>query len=179
MKLMVQWLDDHQTLIAGALGFLGIIITLFVNASLERRQHGRETAARSDALRLALAEELRLFEDVLKDRLHMIAEAERDESGGLLIPLTHATDVFESSIGSLGLLRSDQVAAVLRAYLYVRQMPEKLSLLGRVHDPRGEQLLVHVGTKHFRAIKTLHENIRKEVSVAIRALTTPRRRRFW
>ena len=179
MKLTVQWLDDHQTLIAGALGFVGVIITLLVNASLERRQRGREREARSDALRRALAEELRLFEEVLKERLDMIAEAERDASGGLLIPLTHTTDIFENSIDSLGLLRSDQVAAVLRASLYVRQMPEKLSLLGRIQDPRGDRSFVHVGSEHYRAIKAIHQHIRKEVSAARRALTTPGRRRFW
>jgi len=175
---MVQWLDDHQTLIVGALGFIGVIITLIVNAFLERRQRGRERAARSDALRLALSEELRLFEDVIKDRLDMIAEAERGLSGGLLVPLTHTTDIFESSIGDLGLLRSDQVAAVLRAYS-ISANAGKVSLLGRVHDPRGEPPLVHVGSEHFRAMKVVHEQIRKEVSAARRALTTPRRRRFW
>jgi len=179
IKLTVQWLDNHQTLIAGALGFVGVIITLIVNSALDRRQRGRERAARSDALRRALAEELRLFEDVLKDRLDMIAEAERDSSGGLLVPLTHTTDIFDNSVDSLGLLRSDQVAAVLRAYLYVRQMPEKLSLFSRTHDPRGERPLVHVGSEHFRALKAIHENIRKEVSAARRALMTPRGRRFW
>ena len=179
MKLAVQWVDDYQTLITVALGFVGVIVTLLVNASLERRQWGRERAARSDALRLALAEELRLFEDVLKERHDMIAQAERDTTSGLLIPLFHTTDIFENSIDSLGLLRSDQIAAVLRAYLSVRQMPEKLSRLGRTHDQRDEQSFVHVGSEHYRAIKAIHEHPRKEVSAARRALKTPGRRRFW
>jgi hypothetical protein len=78
-------LREYQTLIVGALGFTGVIITLLANAALTRRQHARQVDHERSALKAALGAELSIIRDAYMDRIKTISEAPATQ--GMLMPL--------------------------------------------------------------------------------------------
>lgn len=82
------------------------------------------------------------------------------------------TDVYERSIDRIGLLSIGQISVVLRAYILVRQMPERLRLLAREHGTEEERDrgFAHIGSEYFEAVWHMHENSLNDIDVAISAL---------
>jgi hypothetical protein len=164
---------QFQTLIVGGLGFLGVMVTLFTNAALARRQHTRQIRHEANALRIALRAELEMLREAFRDRIATIAEAQPDRSHGVLIPLGTMTDVYERSIDRIGLLSIGQINAVLRAYILVRQMPERLELLARKHATEEERArgFAHASGDYFEAVWHMHENYLNHIDLALSVLT--------
>jgi hypothetical protein len=129
--------------------------TIATNAWLARRQHDRQIRHDASALRVALRAELGILREAFRDRIVTIAEAQPDRSRGVLIPLDTMTDVYVRSIDRIGLL-----SAVLRAYILVRQMPERLRLIAREHstEEERERGFALIGGDYFEAIRQMHEN---------------------
>ena len=71
----------------------------------------------------------------------------------------------------IGLLAESEVAAVMRAYLLIRQMPERLELIRELgtKDERYERF-VRVGGKLFATAKQMHENYLEDIDAAISVL---------
>jgi hypothetical protein len=65
-------LREYQTLIVGAVGFAGVIATLFTNAWLSRKEHTRQVDHERTALKAALSAELSIIRDAYRDRIEMI-----------------------------------------------------------------------------------------------------------
>src|ERR1700737_2761468 len=133
-------LKEYQTLIVGALGFTGVILTLITNARLIRRQHTRQVDHERTALKAALSTELSIIRDTFVDRIKMIAEA--PETQGMLVPLDTMTAVYREVIAKLGLLSRGQVNLVMRAYILVRQMPDRLRFF---QAPEGDHTANEIG----------------------------------
>jgi hypothetical protein len=64
---LYQLLRDFQAGIAGILGFLGVILTLWINARLARAARLNAIEHERTSVRVAFAEELKLIEKSLKD----------------------------------------------------------------------------------------------------------------
>ena len=71
---MIDLLDRFQTLVVGALGFIGIIVTIATSAWLTRRQYSRQIKHEGDMLRVALRAELEIIRDAFVDRINTIAD---------------------------------------------------------------------------------------------------------
>jgi hypothetical protein len=100
LNCIADFVRTYQTLIAGIVGFSGVIITLLVNAHLVRAHETRKEKRETDALRKALMEELNVQRDALKRTEEGGAEllsrpSEPDSSG--LVPLYRFSDVFNMS----------------------------------------------------------------------------------
>jgi hypothetical protein len=117
---VTNW-KEYQTLIVGALGFIGVIITLLTNAALNRRQHTRQIEHERTALKAALSAELSIIRDSFEDRIKMLREA--PERQGVLVPLDTMTGVYTKIIEKIGLLSRDQVTRVLKAYCSCMRCP--------------------------------------------------------
>lgn len=130
--LMTDFIKNYQTLIVGVLGFIGVMVTLVLNAWLERKAERRRMEHETSILRTSLIEEMKAQRDALLHAAEGSKKA-KDTSGAVkqdaLTPLQRWTDIFDSSLEKLGLLTSEEVAAVLDAYLPLKELTSKVRLL--------------------------------------------------
>lgn len=128
---MADLIKSYQTLIAGMFGFVGVMATLVLNAWLARKAERRQIAHEAQVLRVALVEEMKAQRDALRHA----AEGQKAEDSsnvgkqGALAPLQRLTEIFDSSLNKLGLLTRQEVAAVLDAYLPLKELTPKIRLL--------------------------------------------------
>ncbi len=129
---MTDFIKNYQTLIVGVLGFIGVMVTLVLNAWLERKAERRRMEHETSILRTSLIEEMKAQRDALLHAAEGSKKA-KDTSGAVkqdaLTPLQRWTDIFDSSLEKLGLLTSEEVAAVLDAYLPLKELTSKVRLL--------------------------------------------------
>ena len=163
---MACLVKEYQTLIVGALGFTGV--TLITNARLYRQQHTRQVDHERTALKAALSTELSIIRDTFVDRIKMIAAA--PESDGMLVPLDTMTDVYRELVAKLGLLSRDQVNLVMRAYILVRQMPDRLRLFEAPEETQPVTGYLRIQGKHVGHVRQMHENFLQDIEAAISAL---------
>jgi len=162
------FLTQYQTLIVGLLGFTGVILTLLTNARLNRKQHARQIEHERTALKAALSTELSIIRDTFRDRLEMIGEP--TGSQGMWVPLDTMTDVYGRVLDKIGLLSREQVNLVLRAYLLIRAVPERLRLMEGSPEIEPGATYLHVGSKHVGDARRMHENFLGDIEKAIAAL---------
>ena len=134
------WIEQHQNLTVGILGFVGVIATLWINAWQVRRQRRKELCHERQTLRVALAEELRINRESFVNSMKSL-EASRDqnsaEATGLdfLVPTDEIEDAYRSFIGRIGLLSQTEVRKVMNAYIRLRTYNATLLLMARLPQP--------------------------------------------
>lgn len=164
------FIKQYQTLIVGGLGFLGVMATIAMNAGLARRQHDRQIHHDARVLRTALRAELEIIRDAFRDRIAMIDEAQsKQQNKGLFVPLNTMTDVYMKVIDRIGLLSVPEVGAVLRAYILIRQMPERL----RVLSAKEAADFLYFDSSEVGPVKRMHENYLKDIDRALAVLANP------
>ena len=129
---MAGFIKNYQTLIVGILGFIGVIATLVINAWLERKTERRRIEHQTRILRTALIEEMKVQRDALLHAAEGSKNAKNTSDGAkqdALTPLQRWADIFDNSLDRLGLLTSEEVAAVLDAYLPLKELTSKVRLL--------------------------------------------------
>lgn len=167
---MYSAIKDFQSLLVGAVGFVGVIVTLLVNSGLARRQHTRQVEHDATVLRLALRAELETIRDLLRDWLETFDDP--DGGKGLFTPFASVTDVYERSLGQLGLLKEYEIHAVMYAYLPIRQLPEVLKLLEQSHLSPAEMARGGASKegKYGQGLRRLHESALNGVQKALSVL---------
>lgn len=164
---VMNW-KEYQTLIVGALGFTGVIFTLLTNAWLNRKQHTRQVEHERTALKAALSAELSIIRDTFVDRINMIGEG---ATRSMLVPLDTMTGVYERVIEKIGLLSRDQVNRVLRAYLLIQQMPDRLRFFQDNNEIEPERNgYIRIDAKHIGNVREMHVNFLVDIDSAIAAL---------
>ncbi len=164
-----DFIKQFQTLIVGGLGFLGVMATIATNAWLARRQHSRQVRHEAKALRAALRSELEVIRDAFRDRVGMIESSQPKQKEGCFIPLNTMTDVYGHLINRIGLLSESEIRAVMRVYVLVRQMPERLALLelqptSHVEPPPG---FIFIEGRHLASVKQMHKNHLTDIDQAL------------
>jgi hypothetical protein len=170
-----NFIRAYQTLVVGLLGFAGVILTLLVNAYLQRAQDRRRAKQEARGLRIALMEELRVQRMVLEEVVESLdtAENENGDAGGRfgLVPLERYSRVFDRSIDKLGLLTGRELAYVFAAYLPLSAMTWKLKAMEPAtehRDPTGD--IARITPQHFDAVKKMHRNSLLAIDAAMREL---------
>jgi hypothetical protein len=172
---MRQFIQTYQTLIVGIVGFAGVIITLIVNAYLDRRRHTRQVEHDARVLRVAIRAELEAIRDTLQDRLAMF-ESMKAPGGtsDFMPPLAEAmTDAYGSLIERLGLLSEHEIRAVMRAYLPIRQMPEtmKLLALSRLTEFERERQFAESNGEYALALRAINEDYLQRIQTALSVIS--------
>ncbi|MHB8474744.1 MAG: hypothetical protein ACYDBZ_00460 [Steroidobacteraceae bacterium] len=165
---MTCFLTQYQTIIVGLLGFGGVILTLRTNARLNREQHTKQVEHERTALKAALSAELSIIRDTFRDRIEMIGSPA--ESQGMWVPVDTMTDVYGRILDKIGLLSREQVDLVLRAYLLIRAVPERLRLMEGSPKVEPGATYLYVGSKHIVDARRMHENFIQDIERAIAAL---------
>jgi hypothetical protein len=127
-----QLFKDFQNILLGLIGFIGVIITLVVNAYLARATGAEAIEHQRKALRVALAEELRQIKTGLSERLEAFNDPH--QPAAVLIAPMLATDIYSTVVKDIGLLQPDQAQAVIRAYATVRRLDLNLASHNKVDD---------------------------------------------
>lgn len=163
-----DFFERYQTFIVGALGFIGVILTLITNAWITRRERHASTNHDREALRVALLEELKIKVDALASGIDTLEKAQKDGSGGILIPTYEMSDVYNVFISRIGLLRAEQVRKIMFAYLSERDMDQKLRLFH--HEKAGDGGHLHLNSKYFQAAKSMHKQLLAAMKEAVAAI---------
>jgi hypothetical protein len=173
--MLICFIKQYQTLIVGGLGFLGVMATLAFNAWLARRQHFRQIRHDANALRVALRAELEILRDAFRDRIATIGEAQPSHKS-ILVPLDTMTDVYGRLIDRIGLLSGHEIRPVLRAYILVRQMPERLRLLAQQQGTEIERArgFAEFGGDLFSAVRQMHGNYLTDIEHALSVISHDR-----
>jgi hypothetical protein len=139
---LLEMIQTYQTLIVGLIGFVGVMVTLWWNARLQREQEERRERRGASALRRALIEELKQQRKALQVRAENLAKAASDSDkqpdgtkSGTLIPLERYDSVFTASRDKLGLLDDSQLEAVFKAYLPLPRPTWQLRMLAQPDEP--------------------------------------------
>ena len=99
----------------------------------------------------------------------MIESSQPKQKEGIFIPLNTTTDVYSHLINRIGLLSESEIRGVMRVYLLVRQMPERLALLemqptSHVERPPG---FIFIEGRHLATVKQLHKNYLTDIDQAL------------
>jgi hypothetical protein len=126
------WVQEFQTLIAGTIGFAGVIITLVLNAWYVRKQHREERRHECQTLRVALIEELKINRETLVSNMHNVRDTANGlpEDGGYFVPTDPMDDAYRAFTHRIGLLSQAEVSKVMYAYLSLRTYNAQLFLVG-------------------------------------------------
>ena len=142
----LTWIENHQTLTVGIIGFLGVIATLWYNARQAGIQRRKELFHERQTLRVALAEELIINRGTfVKSIKSLDANTALDKGKGAeanWVPTYEMVDVYRSFINRIGLLSQPEVRKVMYAYLTLRAYTAALLLHSRA--PETGDLLRHV-----------------------------------
>ena len=129
------WIENHQTLTVGIIGFLGVIVTLCINAMLARTQHRKELCHERQTLRVALAAELKINREAFVNSIKSLdTNTALDKvrvTGEYWVPTDEMEDVYRSFIDRIGLLSQFEIRKVMNAYLRLRTYTAALLLQSR------------------------------------------------
>lgn len=114
-------LQKYQILIAGSLGFLGVILTIATNGYFNRRQHIRELNQKKNSIKAALVAELEVNLSTFKARAE---EFSTPKDKVAYLPLITFIDVYKSLINDIGLLPESEIKKLVKAYLLIEEVPQ-------------------------------------------------------
>lgn len=166
LEALIDNLEKFQTIVVGLLGFAGVITTISMNGRLARRQHERQQAHERETLRTALCAELEVICQMLINRRQSLSEHKPGQSA--LIPAYVPDHVYRQLLGRIGLLSSTEVGSVIRAYLLVGEMPQRLRLLEETTAAATDSPdYIRVSAEHAQHAATLHDNFLKSANLAL------------
>jgi len=100
-------------------------------------------------------------------------EEPNPDSLSMFVPLNAMTDTYDRLIDRIGILSEDQVQATMTAYLLLKQLPERLELLSKLHATEIEKQggFAHLGSELYSAVAEIHKSYLEEIRLALEALS--------
>lgn len=169
-----SWIQGHETLAVGIIGFAGVISTLWITAWQAREQRREERRHERQTLRAALIEELKIIRDSLALNVEIIKDdvSELSKTGGYLYPTDPMDDVYRSFTDRIGLLTQLEVRKVIFAYLSRRAYIANLLLIGVPHETGGQH--IDVPKKNSSALAGMQKNLVVSIDEAIAVMERAR-----
>ncbi|WP_070987943.1 hypothetical protein [Halofilum ochraceum] len=164
----LYYLKEFQTLVAGAVGFAGVIATLAHNASVSRNQRAEERAHERNTLRAALLAELKINRDAIRENLDRVKEGAYDKAAGVLVPTDSIDDVYRAFLPQIGLLPEDDASKVMTAYLSMEAHIARLYLIGSVSGEVSQY--VKLTGESISMARDMQERLLEPLGLAIDAL---------
>ncbi len=163
---MYDLIKDFQTLIAGILVLIGVVVTLWQNASVARKQRENQRDHERENLRVALLAELQINRFVLIEKWNQLKpNFETNPTMTALVQTDVMDDNYLALLNHIGLLTQIEVNKVMTAYLALRGSRTKLSLIGKPVDGSRQ----YVNVKSAFVTKVL-ENLTEPLDQAIESL---------
>lgn len=167
--------QQFQTLLTGVLGFSGVIITLFVNASLARCQAARFLRNEQESICAALNAELTIRRNSIQKSIADFRKI-KNQVGEVIIPIIPRFAVYDALLPRIGVLSSRKVQVIMNAYLTDETLLKSLILLGKRDSDH-----VSVNAKQLDKVTLLYESVLPEFERAIyeTAPPSPMWKRMW
>ncbi|KPZ65998.1 hypothetical protein AN394_04184 [Pseudoalteromonas sp. P1-26] len=160
---MCELLQKYQILIAGCLGFSGVVVTILANGFFSRQQHKRELKSKTDSVRVAILSELEINLSSFEARIEQLSKPINSDAH---IPKTLFTDVYDTLLDQVGLLNDNQVSTVIKAYLLIKELPYFFQLYA---DDSKEGFVI-VKTDKRKVIAEMHQIRLEPIKMAISSL---------
>ena len=163
---LLATIKEFQSLFVGIIGFGGVMLTIWLNASQARKQRQDERQHNRATLRTALIAELKIHRNSIdenRDRNDGISE-----STGYVVPTDPMDDVYRAFTPRIGLLSREEVRKVLLAYLSIRAYHAKLFLIG-VPFQTGDRN-IHIPSKNGSYLFAMQEGLTGPIEMAIEEL---------
>lgn len=164
---MLHILESFQTLIAGALVFLGVVLTLWFNAWIARKNRAEELKSEKSIVQTALIQELKVIKGSIKEGAEKIEEAKR-VGATLAVPRRPMLDVYNTYLPRLGLLEPRQLERVLAIYLHIIELHRGLTLYPNVKIPDEYRVLLR--GESLQRLAADHKNLMLGIDEAISCL---------
>ena len=113
MDYIMEAFEKYQTFIAGIIGFIVVIFTIYYNAKQARLQYTRELSHKKFAVRTALIEELMLILASYQDCIETLTLDKCKDS--VLIPTNVPNQAYMQLISEIGILDSNEMKLVMTA----------------------------------------------------------------
>jgi hypothetical protein len=96
VETLVKFQQAIATVTVGLIGFAGVILSLSVNAWLDRRKRTEAIELERRNIRAALESELRIIKRSMTDALATLEKGEDDGSGAVLFPINPMSKCYET-----------------------------------------------------------------------------------
>jgi len=103
-------------------------------------------------------------------KVNKIRSGDPIQDGSFIIPLQEKYRIYDENIGSLGLLRSDEIAAVISAYAMLYAQIEVVSVMGQLQRVEGAVLQAIVSAKWAEVLSGQADGLIESLSLALAAL---------
>lgn len=169
---MTEWifcvLQPFQTLFVGVLGFAGVIITMLVNAKMQRSQHDRVLLHESNSLRVAIKSELLANKQAYEFRVEQFNEP--SEGSDALIHNKLTDNIYKELLPKIGLLTEEEIEKVLNAYALMSELPYRVRILVGTDCVSGyKNEFIRIKEERQEIVLKMHENI---LPIIIQAIST-------
>lgn len=159
---------DRSTSSAMLVAFGVVVLTMLGNTVLEWIKRWLDHRHDATTLRRALVEEIKQARDSVE--LNFQRTGEPIEGGSFLIPVSERNPIYDANIQRLGLLRPDEVSAVVRAYGMLQAMVETYAAIGTFHRNEGPVLHAIVDSKWGELLAENNKGLVEVLNKAVDAL---------
>ncbi|GAB7227356.1 hypothetical protein VrSk94_10370 [Vibrio rotiferianus] len=121
-------LFHYQTLIAGCVGFLGVIISIIANGYFARKQDRKQRLHEKNTIIAALRSELKVNLATIETRANQLSQPFNPNNQGYL-PMSVFNDVYKMSLDKIGVMDESQAEQIIKVYLLLEELPTKMELM--------------------------------------------------
>lgn len=161
--------EKYQTFFTGLLGFTGVVITMIVNARLQRSAQTRKLDHEAQTLRTALRAELDANRMAFEGRIEQLDE--RTDFSHALVPNLPIHQIYTSHLDKLGLLSDDEVKKVIKAYLLISELFFRMRILVGTDNVIGiDNEIIRLDQERRSTASDMHKSFLPDIEHAIRAI---------
>jgi hypothetical protein len=159
------------TLTGSTLGLLALLVGALFNAHLNRRRDDRLRVADRFALASTLHAELLGIHGILVDNARHLTDKPPDADGGFLVP-EPSIKLLPEVLSKIGLLDSDTIQKVMKAYALTEQYLDRLILIGGTlrSDMLANRQFVYLDAQHAKVVIEFNGIRARAVKEAVDAL---------
>jgi hypothetical protein len=160
-----------QTFISGTLGFTGVICAMIYNARCARQLAMNVRRQEAISLCVALQQELISYRDYVDSVLENIRQLPGIKGFTAGVRPVVTRQVLDANLEKVGLLKPDQVAAVLTAYSLQGELLRRLKMVGGWNSDDQDEITV--GGENFQPLIVILEMHSAAADKAVRSLGPP------
>ena len=134
-------MSEDITYIPTLVGFLGVVLTLLVNAWLSRNQQERSVQHERSVLRVALQSELCRVRELINQRIKTLTAKPTNLTDGstrsIIFSFVNSENlsvVYESQLHKIGLLTQAEANSVVRSYAFLKELRTTAENLMSIYD---------------------------------------------
>ncbi len=164
----VDVIDTYQTLIAGVVGFVGVIISILANGFFARKQHGQGIAQRRKSIISAIKAELHVNLKSFEGRAEILKTPPNGKRTAF--PVKVFNDVYKEMLGQIGYLTEEECRCIINIYLLLEEFPNRVKLLLSDSEYSIDDFIVITDPSHRCSLQEAHVEYVKMINSAIKSL---------